>query len=290
VKQNELVSPISGNVLKHFLQAKDYLYTKETFDLYHDEDWDMLVTHPIPDNLEKYYETKFYKPHQHQNKKSILNRIYNLIRNFSYRQKYRLIKSYHSKATSVLDYGTATGEFLQYMTQKSFKVSGIEPNETARREANKKLNSQVRVSIEEIQDRFDIITLWHVLEHVQNLDELIEQLKKKLNSDGILLIAVPNFKSFDAKHYKKYWAAYDLPRHIWHFSPQSIRKLFKKHQCRIIGEQALYFDSFYVSLLSEQYRSGHKNIIKGFYNGLISNLKAIRSKNYSSKIYVIKKI
>jgi len=282
-----IISPLSGNPVENRFSVKDYLVTGNNFNLYADKKWDMLLTYPIPDNLEKYYQSDDYKPHRHHSK-SLFDRLYNWVRNRNYAYKYQLIKKYNSNAQSVLDYGTATGEFLDYLSKKTIKVSGVEPNKNARELANKALHNKVSVSIEEINDKFDAITLWHVLEHIPEPDKLIAALKKRLNPDGIILIAVPNFKSYDAKIYGPHWAAYDVPRHLWHFSPTAIKKLFLKHKMEVLAQKPLYFDSFYVSLLSEQYKTGKKRLFPAFYNGLISNFKARKTGQYSSLIYIIK--
>ena len=282
------VSPLSGHKIEKIQSVKDYLVSGQDFDLYHDEQWDMLLTYPVPDNLENYYESTDYKPHHHQNT-SLFDRLYNFIRRRNYAYKYSLMKQYHSKMQSVLDYGTATGEFLDYLSKKTPRVSGVEPNKNARNIANKRLNNKVKVSIDDITGKYDAITLWHVLEHVKNIDELIEKLKQRLSKKGILVIAVPNFKSYDAKLYGASWAAYDVPRHLWHFSPLAIQKLFDKHEMKVIGQKPLFFDSFYVSLLSEQYKTGKKNFFKAFFTGLKSNWYARKTGQYSSLVYIIQK-
>ena len=281
-----VTSQLSGHILTKKLEVKDYLVSGHQFELYHDTLWDMLLTLPVPDNLESYYKSTDYKPHHHQSS-SLTDRLYNWVRKRNYAYKYRLMKHYNSNMQSVLDYGTATGEFLGYLLEKTIKVSGVEPNKNARTIANITTNNNVRVSIDEISQKYDVITLWHVLEHVPNLNVLIKKLKKRLKDKGILVIAVPNFKSYDALHYKEFWAAYDVPRHIWHFSPHSIQKLFEKHQMKVIGQKPLYFDSFYVSLLSEEYKTGKKNLIKAFFTGLKSNWKARKTGHYSSLIYIL---
>ena len=282
-----VTSPLSGQILTKKLQVKDHLVSGQNFDLYHDSLWNMLLTYPAPDNLKNYYESTAYKPHHHQNT-SLTDRLYNWVRKRNYAYKYRLIKQYHPNMQSVLDYGTATGEFLSYLLDKTIKVSGVEPNKTARNFANKITKNNVKNSIDEIGEKYDVITLWHVLEHVKDIDDLIEKLKDRLNIDGILVIAVPNFKSYDALYYKEFWAAYDVPRHLWHFSPLAIQKLFEKHQMKVIEQKPLHFDSFYVSLLSEQYKTGHKNWFKAFITGLKSNWKARKNGDYSSLVYIIK--
>ena len=282
----KILSPFTALPLEKKLTVKDYLVSGEYFDLYHDKDWDMLVTRPQPDDLSKYYASQDYQPHKKE-KNSRFDQLYNLIRNRSFRYKYRLIKKHHPQAKKLLDYGTATGDFLVYMQKETFSVSGVEPNKKARTIANKQLENKVLVSIDEIKEKFDVITLWHVLEHVPEPEKLIENLKERLLPDGIILIAVPNYKSYDARKYGKYWAAYDVPRHLWHFSPQSVNKLFEKHDLHVIAKHPLYFDSFYVSLLSEQYKTGKKRLFPAVFNGLISNLQALKTGNYSSLIYVI---
>jgi len=287
MRPKSVKSPLSVNPAEYSFTVKDYLVTGDKFDLYADKKWDMLFTLPIPDNLEKYYQSKDYKPHRHHSK-SLLDRVYNWVRNRNYAYKYKLIKKFNPKAQSVLDYGTATGEFLDYLSKKTFLVSGVEPNKNARELSNNLLNNKVSVSIHDINQKFDVITLWHVLEHIPEPDKLIPELKKRLNPEGIIMIAVPNFNSYDAKIYGPYWAAYDVPRHLWHFSSTAIKKLFLKHKMAVLAQKPLYFDSFYVSLLSEQYKSGKKRFVPAFYNGLLSNIKARKTGQYSSLIYIIK--
>jgi len=281
------ISPLSKQKAEKKLLAKDYLVSNESFDLYYDSAWDMMFTDPQPENLSKYYESKEYKPHEHQTE-GLLNKIYNLIRKTSYGYKLSLIKKARPNTGNLLDYGTATGEFLAYLAGKNFEVAGVEPHPKARKKANEILSGKVKSSIEEINGKFDVITLWHVLEHIRKPDELIRKLKEKLRPDGVIIVAVPNFKSYDAQHYQSFWAAYDVPRHLWHFSPKAIEKLFERHQLKVIDQKPLFFDSFYVSLLSEQYKTGKKRIFPAFVTGLKSNLKALSSRQYSSLIYVIK--
>jgi len=280
------ISPFTNAPLKKLLEVKDYLVSSEIFGLYHDPEWDMLITQPQPKNIAKYYESENYQPHKNS-QESRFDRLYDYIRHHLYRYKYRLIQKFHPQAHSVLDYGTATGEFLRFMQEKTFSVSGVEPNKDAREIANDKLENSVRVSIDELNDNYDVITLWHVLEHIAEPEELIQKLKEKLNPGGIMLIAVPNFKSYDAAYYAQYWASYDVPRHLWHFSTLSIKKLFEKHQLQVVAQKPLYFDSFYISLLSEQYKNGKKRWIPAIYRGLLSNLQAWKTGEYSSLIYVI---
>ena len=281
-----VISPLSKQNLTKKMNIIDHLVSGQTFELYYDESWDMLLTRPVPEDLSKYYKSTNYKPHHHRNT-SLTDRLYNWVRKHNYDYKYRLMKRYCPEMQSVLDYGTATGEFLEYLSKKNLNIAGVEPNEKAGNIANIITGNKVKASIDEITGTFDVITLWHVLEHVKDLDILIEKLKERLNEKGILVIAVPNFKSYDARHYGEYWAAYDVPRHLWHFSPLAIWKLFDKHQMTVITQKPLYFDSFYVSLLSEWYKTGKKNPVKAFFTGLKSNWLARKTGNYSSLIYIL---
>lgn len=168
-------------------------------------------------------------------------------------------------------------------------VKGTEPNQKARSIASHQGIELLENSNGLKKQSFDVITLWHVLEHIENLSEFISQLNELLKDNGQIVIAVPNYKSFDAEYYKEFWAAYDVPRHLWHFSQESIVKLFSKENIIVDKILPMKFDAFYVSLLSEKYKSGKMNPLKAFFTGLKSNRKAKRTGEYSSLIYVLKK-
>jgi ubiquinone/menaquinone biosynthesis C-methylase UbiE len=184
--------------------------------------------------------------------------------------------------------GCGTGDFLQLAQQKGWQVQGIEPNEKARQIAASKGVTFLSGTTEAADQQFDAITLWHVLEHLPNLEEQIMELKRLLKPNGTLVIAVPNYKSFDAKHYKQFWAAYDVPRHLWHFSKISIQGLVSQVDMQVVAVRPMKFDSFYVSLLSEKYKTGKMNYVKAFFIGLYSNWKGSQTNEYSSHIYLIK--
>ena len=188
-----------------------------------------------------------------------------------------------------LDVGAGTGEFLKVCKNNSWKVFGTEPNNDARTIAVKKGIVLERDISKFSNQKFEIITLWHVLEHVENLSEYISNLNTMLSDCGRLIIAVPNFNSDDAKYYKEFWAAFDVPRHLWHFSQQSIHRLFLKENMLVEKTIPMKFDSYYVSLLSEKYKNGKSNFMSALYRGFVSNWKARASSEYSSLIYVIKK-
>ncbi|WP_339725294.1 class I SAM-dependent methyltransferase [Maribacter stanieri] len=270
------------------LKTKDYLVSQENFNLIFDKESDMLITEPQPKNLEKYYDPKNYISHS-DDKNSFIEKVYQQVKKITLNKKVKLIDQYSLDEKSILDIGCGTGEFLAYAKNKNWNTVGVEVNQNAR---NKALNKKLIIykSLEDLPNRqFNIISLWHVLEHLPNLNEKISLIKTKLDDNGTLIIAVPNYKSYDAKHYKELWAAYDTPRHLWHFSQDAIKILFEKHNFKVTKTLPMYFDSFYVSLLSEKYKNGKSNYLKAFYRGLMSNIKAKSNGEYSSLIYILKK-
>jgi 2-polyprenyl-3-methyl-5-hydroxy-6-metoxy-1,4-benzoquinol methylase len=274
---------------KHFLTVKDYSVSKETFDLYYDETLDMLITHPQPsiENLGKYYESEDYISHT-DNKRSLFEKLYHFIKSIALKNKLNLINSLQPQKGKILDIGAGTGEFLSVAKNDGWQTIGVEPSDRAKAIAINKGVSFVEETSELENHSFDVISMWHVLEHVPDLDKQIKELKRLLKPTGTLIIAVPNFKSFDAKHYGKFWAAYDVPIHFWHFSKKAIKLLFEKEEMKLEKVLPMKFDSFYVSLLSEKYKSGKMNFIKAFFTGLQSNWKAKRNFEYSSHIYILK--
>ena len=274
---------------KHFLTLKDYSVSKETFDLYHDETLDMLITFPQPslDNLGKYYESEDYISHT-DNQRSLFEKLYHFIKNIALKNKLNLINSHQPNKGRILDIGAGTGDFLSVAKKDGWQTIGVEPSTKAKSIAINKGVSFVELTTELENNSFDVISMWHVLEHVPDLDKQIKELKRLLKPTGTLIIAVPNFKSFDAKYYGKFWAAFDVPIHFWHFSKTAIKLLFEKEKMKLEKVLPMKFDSFYVSLLSEKYKSGKMNFIKAFYVGLLSNWKARSSFEHSSHIYIIR--
>ncbi|WP_426483440.1 class I SAM-dependent methyltransferase [Flavobacterium sp. 2] len=274
---------------KHFLTVKDHSVSKEIFELYHDENLDMLITSPQPDleNLGRYYESEDYISHT-DNKRSVFEKAYHFVKSIALKNKLNLINLEQSQKGKILDIGAGTGDFLLTAKNDGWNVIGIEPSDRAKNIAKQKGISFVEEMSELENNSFDVITMWHVLEHVPNLELQIQELKRLLKPTGTLIIAVPNFKSFDAKHYGEFWAAFDVPIHFWHFSKKAIKMLFEKVDMKLEKVLPMKFDSFYVSLLSEKYKTGKMNFIKAFFIGLRSNLKASSTKEYSSHIYVLK--
>ncbi len=274
---------------KHFLTVTDYSVSNEVFDLYHDEELDLLITHPQPglDVLGKYYESADYISHT-DSKRSLFEKAYHFVKAIALKNKLNLINSLQPNKGKILDIGAGTGEFLSVAQQNGWQITGLEPSDKAKQIAINKGVSFV-ASVSQLEDRsFDVITMWHVLEHVPDLEHQIKELKRLLKPTGSLIIAVPNFKSFDAQHYGKFWAAYDVPIHFWHFSKTAIQKLFQKEQMELVKILPMKFDSFYVSLLSEKYKTGRMNFVKAFFIGLWSNIKGLSDLEYSSHIYILK--
>lgn len=273
-----------------YLSCKDYTVSQQEFQLVWNAEKDILITHPQPslEELPSYYKSEDYISHT-DSSKSLFDKAYQSVKKMMLAQKLKLINSFATEEKTILDIGAGTGDFLQYISKHNWKVSGVEPNEKARNLAKRKNLNLLRDLSSFNNEKFDVITLWHVLEHIPNLKEQIEQFHHLLKPNGVLVIAVPNFESYDAKYYKEYWAAYDVPRHLWHFSKKGIKRLFTKYNFVQKSIHPLWFDSFYVSLLSEKYRNKSPNYFKAFKVGLKSNFKAKTTQNYSSHIYTFQK-
>ena len=271
------------------MKVKDHSVSKETFDLLFDEELQLLKTYPQPslDELPSYYESEDYISHT-DSKRTLFEKLYHLVKTNALKNKVALITNENPSKGNLLDIGAGTGDFLNQANRSGWNCVGIEPNEKAKNIAIAK-GVQFVATLDDLDDHsFDVITMWHVLEHVPDLEIQIKTLKRLLKPNGTIFIAVPNFKSFDAKHYKSFWAAYDVPRHLWHFSKISIQKLFNKENLKLKKVKPMWFDSFYVCLLSEKYKTGKMNFLKGFFYGFWSNCSGIIQNEYSSHIYIIK--
>ena len=273
--------------------CKDYTVSQESFKIIECVKCHFLITSPRPDESEigKYYLSDKYISHSGK-AKTLIDSIYLKVRNITLAQKLKLVESYKGSA-EILDYGCGTGEFLNSCKTNFWNISGVEPSISAREKASKLTQTDIHSSIDSITNKkYDVITLWHVLEHITSLENTLLSLIEKLKEGGTLIIAVPNHKSEDAIYYNEYWAAYDVPRHLWHFSKETMSKLLTKHSLTITKIQPMKFDSFYVSMLSENHKNGKSSLlsnVKAFAKGLLSNSKAASTGEYSSLIYVIKK-
>lgn len=279
--------------LDRALSAKDHTVSNEVFDIWHCNTCRARFTQAVPDKNEitKYYRSEDYISHS-DTKKGFINSLYHYVRKQTLKSKRKLIEKYTKiSAGRILDIGAGTGAFLDAMQQSGWDATGLEPDDAARQNAKNLygLHLQLPQQLFHLTPQsFDAITMWHVLEHVHELHEYIDQLKKLLKPAGILFIAVPNYTSYDASEYKEFWAAYDVPRHLYHFSPASITQLLLKHGLQLKEVKPMWYDSFYVSMLSEKYKTGRNNFLSAAWNGCISNWKALIDKEKcSSLIYIV---
>ncbi len=279
---------------ENFISCTDFTVSSEIFSIVRCSQCQFLFTDPRPSNeqLGSYYASEEYISHTNKGN-NLINIIYRMARNFTLQSKIKLINSL-TQERNLLDYGCGTGDFLAASAKKRWETHGVEPDEKARSYAITENKQHVSQNINDISPdkQFDIITLWHVLEHVSELNGTLKKLIQHLKPKGKLLIAVPNPNAFDAYYYKEHWAAYDVPRHLYHFSTQSMENLLKIHGLTIINKLPMKLDSYYVSLLSEKYKSGKKHHrIAQYFNalrtGYLSNKKAKSTSEYSSLIYII---
>jgi len=281
------------NKLVDYMEVKDHSISKEVFQLQTCSTCTFTFTQNAPSegSIGPYYESEEYISHS-DTQKSMMDKIYHKVRARMLDSKLNTINELGLSGKRLLDVGAGTGYFLNHMKKNNWSVLGIEVNEEARKIAKDKfgIDTIVPSKLFDIHEKFNAITLWHVLEHIHKLNENIAKFHSLLLEDGALIIAVPNHTSNDAKRYKDYWAAYDVPRHLWHFSPKSMETLMSKHGFDLIKKKSMPFDAFYVSLLSEKYKNSGLASVKGGMAGLISNLKSVSNvDNSSSIIYIFKK-
>ena len=291
--------PICDGInFKKFLSCKDHTVSHETFSLVRCENCELVITSPRPQDkdLGKYYLSDNYVSHSTKKSADLIDQLYKITRHFTLGWKVNLVQANCSfkmpAGPKLLDYGCGTGEFLLKSKASGFIVSGVEPSETARNHANELTSNAVRDSPDKVNGPFDVITLWHVLEHVPTLNEQLGHLLGKLKINGTMFIAVPNHQSFDAQKYGEHWAGYDVPRHLWHFNQRSMKRLIARNAIKLEKVIPMKLDAFYVSVLSQQAMRGEKNLagmIKGFLDGMRSNLSARKNNEYSSLIYVVRK-
>ncbi len=290
------VCPLCGNSQqKHIMNCVDHYATGEAFEVCQCETCGFRFTQnaPIESQIGKYYETPDYISHSDTHK-GIINSIYHLVRKKMLHRKYSLIKNRTGLSSgNLLDIGTGTGYFSNYIQQKGWNVKAIEKSAQARAFAKEHFNLDVydETQLDKFGPKsFDVITLWHVMEHLEHLNETWETLSSLLTDKGVLIVAVPNCTSYDAKRYKQYWAAYDVPRHLWHFSPSTMQQLGAKHNFIHAGQYPMPFDAFYISMLSEKYKKASFPFLKGMYAGSIAWLQTLAQKEKSSSmIYILRK-
>ncbi|PKR82104.1 methyltransferase [Brumimicrobium salinarum] len=274
---------------KDFLEVKDHMITKEVFKVVECDSCGFHFTNPIPEKEEigEYYKSDAYISHS-SNNKGLINSLYNKVRNITLQDKINWVKN-ETEEKDLLDIGSGTGHFLKVANDYGFNGIGLEPDPDARDYAHKHnhVRSSDQVDLYEIDENsFDVITMWHVLEHVYDLRKDLKRIDEILRGNGKLFIAVPNMNSYDARFYKKDWAAYDVPRHLYHFTKNDISRLLLDFGFDLKKVIPMKYDSFYVSMLSEKYKKRFSPF--GAIIGLISNMKA-KKYGFSSQVYVFEK-
>ena len=284
-----------SNTIKQAFTAKDYTVSNEIFAVWECSNCTLRFTQDVPDAeaIGPYYQSSAYVSHS-DTKEGLINRLYHFVRSITLKSKRGLIKQDTGlEKGSLLDIGAGTGAFSHTMQEAGWQITGLEPDAAARKVALDKYNLQLQLP-EQLYNlpanNFDAITMWHVLEHVHDLHGYMQRFATILKSNGKMFIAVPNYTSYDAELYKAFWAAYDVPRHLYHFSPQSMELLAQANGFTVKAFKPMWFDSFYVSMLSEPYKTGKENLLKAYWNGCMSNAKAMFNiKKCSSIIYVLSK-
>ena len=273
----------------HHLTLKDWMITKEEFTIVKCANCDFHFTNPIPKEevIGNYYKSEEYISHS-SSKKGIINAVYNLVRNYTLIKKVALLRKY-TKGKELMEVGSGTGHFLNTAKSNGYNVEGFEPDYDAQLFAKNNFSIHLK-PLEELisvpSDSKDVVAMWHVMEHVYHLQRDVAEIVRTIKSGGVFIIAVPNMNSWDAQHYKEYWAAYDVPRHLYHFQENTIKKLIETFGLVHRDTLPMKFDSYYVSMLSEKYKGG--SMLKGILNGFISNAKSMKG-GYSSQIYVFVK-
>lgn len=288
--------PVCGSAgISKVFNVKDNTVSQEFFEIYHCSNCQARFTQdpPAESGIGQYYKSEEYISHT-DTSKGLINRLYRYVRNYSLNQKKALVqKATGLKTGNLLDVGSGTGHFVATMKKAGWNSQGLEPDDDARNVALKQHSIELLPTSKLFElppGTFHAITLWHVLEHVHELKKYMQAFKKLLAENGKLFIAVPNYTSYDAAVYKQYWAAYDVPRHLYHFTPPTMQILMKELELKIVELKPMWFDSFYVSLLSSKYKNGQAKWLGAFWTGLVSNLKAMNNvKKCSSVIYVISK-
>jgi 2-polyprenyl-3-methyl-5-hydroxy-6-metoxy-1,4-benzoquinol methylase len=288
--------PVCGSAeIVNVLSVKDHTVSGEIFVIAECNRCSLRFTQDVPDavSVSSYYKSEDYISHTNTSK-GLINRLYQMIRKKTLVKKRKWIeRGTRIINGSLLDVGSGTGAFVNEMKQKGWVVTGIEPDAGARNVAKQLYNLDLLDGKEFYNlsaGSFDAITLWHVLEHVHDLTNYVQKLKVLLKENGKLFIAVPNYTSLDAKVYKEYWAAYDVPRHLYHFTHRSMQALMEKNCLKIIQYKPMWYDSFYISLLSSKYKNGKTKWLSAFWNGLRSDMNAMNDmKKCSSVIYIISK-
>ena len=267
------------------MRIKDYFLTQEEFALKETEIKGVLKTVPRPvfSDMSRYYNSDKYLSHKSNN--SVFSKIYSFVRKTNLHSKTKLITKYSGVKKNVLDYGSGGGHFLKALEKRGYNAFGFEPLfYTPTKNVFNNTESLKGVG----ENFFSVITMWHSLEHVNSYNKTLALLQRLLKPGGILIIACPNHLSYDSIHYGKYWAGYDVPRHLWHFSKKGLITVLDSLNFSLINTKPVFFDAYYVSMLSEKYKKSKLWFFKGFFFGLLSNAYSLVSKNPSSNVFIFK--
>jgi 2-polyprenyl-3-methyl-5-hydroxy-6-metoxy-1,4-benzoquinol methylase len=289
-----LACPVcNAREFQRIMTCEDHTVSHETFHLDKCLACHLVITNPQPDEekLSKYYLSETYVSHA-KTARSFLDRIYRIARFFTIKWKYALLTSHTIEKKTIMDFGCGTGDFLAHCQRQHHKVIGVEPSHIAREISADRTRQPIHKDLSTVTEKVNIITAWHVIEHVPNLNQTFQQLQNHLAKNGTMFIAVPNHQSFDAEIYKEFWAGYDVPRHLWHFSKENMTRLLHNSGMELIKIVPMKLDAFYVSMLSEKHRNG-KLTLHALANalriGMLSNLRGKSKKNQSSLVYIARK-
>ena len=270
------------------MKVKDHFLSGESFELVKDPHYEYYKTKPELDieAIGEYYNTPEYLSHQ-ENSKDVKSFIYNIVKQYMFTRKYKWIARYVNKG-NWLDFGAGTGEFLDFLPDKYWEKMAFELNKGAVQKIKNK-NIPYIAGYQDTNTRFDVVSAFHAIEHVLDIQAWFTFLKRITKVNAIIAVAVPNYKAYDARYYQEYWAAYDVPRHQYHFSKKSIHQLFRDNGFQLLDEKPMPLDAYYISLISESYR-GKKRLFNALKVGSLSNLKALSSKEYSSNLFIFRKL
>jgi 2-polyprenyl-3-methyl-5-hydroxy-6-metoxy-1,4-benzoquinol methylase len=284
----------SGTAILKVLDCKDYTVSGEIFEVWQCADCGLCFTQHVPDqqSIGRYYQSDTYISHT-DTEKGLVNKLYKVARNYTLNWKMKLVTRHTGKVKgNLLDIGAGTGAFVNAAVSQDWSATGLEPDEGARNICQEKYSLQLGNPgklFELPSNQFDAVTMWHVLEHVHQLHEYLDEVKRVLKKDGVALIALPNYTSDDARLYGAAWAAYDVPRHLYHFAPSALRKLADVHALKVDGIKPMWLDAFYIAMLSEGYKNGKPNMPAAVLNGARSNWHARRNtEKCSSLVYIIR--
>lgn len=276
------------------MRCKDFTVSNTEFDIVSCGGCGLEFTNPRPSqrDIGFYYASADYVSHSDEKAPGLINAIYRKVRTITLAQKEKLVGSFFAKPGRLLDIGCGTGAFAGYMQKAGWRVEAVEPDEGAAQKArdNHKLTVQEENWLTNTQNYYDVITMWHVLEHVHDLSARFTQLWRLASVGGYVVIAVPNPESVDSQHYGSLWAARDVPRHLYHFPPEMLRKRMESEGFEVVKTVGMPFDPFYISMLSERYKAGKDRVILAFVKGMFFWFRSVLSKDkWSSQIYIFRK-